>query len=106
MTRYMTEELGLDLGYVGFDFEELKEMEYYDHSYPYNPDTLYQVLIEMEDYYSPKKYVNPFKKNILLKNGYDSVEYLNQIEIEKGKDRYDFIALKPEIIKINYTSNI
>lgn len=106
MLKYNIEELGMDLGYINRDYNEVKNMIYYNHSNPYDEDTIYQVLIEMEDHYSPKKYVSQFKKDILIKNGYDSIEYLNQVEVEKGKYRYDFVALKPSIIEIIRDSNI
>lgn len=84
------------------DFEKLKELVYYDTVSDYTLYTELQNFFSYEDN-EIKRGVNNFKKNVLLKNGYDSIEYLNQIEIRrKNSNRYDFISLKLDILEVDY----
>jgi hypothetical protein len=90
---------GIAKGYdYGYDYEYLKNLPYYN---PEAEDSLYDNLENMPQ--NSNIIVRNFKKNILLRNGYDSIEYMNQIETKDTGDekRYDFIALKPEVIEVD-----
>ena len=61
---------------INFDYDELKNLPYYDNE----NWSLYKELIHLNGYYYSKKMVRNFMRSVLLKNDYDSIEYLNQIE--------------------------
>ena len=93
-------EEGYDFGKgIKVSYNKLSKMKYYDEEKIGHQETLYDILRYV--FSSPKKLVNDFKKNVLLNNGYDSIEYLNQIEKIGGKKRYDFIALIPDVIEVD-----
>lgn len=98
ITKYLMEK-GHDFG---FNFDDLSSKEYYNKE---SDLTLYSHLQNFFSYDEDdeiRKDVNDFKK-ILLRNGYDSIEYLNQIEVRrKNSSRYDFIALKLDIVEVDY----
>lgn len=84
------------------DFKEISKIPYYDRRMI--KQDLHFYLSQNSVY--PKKMVSEFKRNVLLKNGYDSIEYLNQIEKEQDIDRYDFISLIPNVIEVMYSHNV
>ena len=94
------------LTFINYDY--VKDLPYFlpypqsiDKETGIDKETLYDTITKEIDEQTTKKIVRSFKQNILLKNGYDSIEYLNQIECRKNKNRYDFIILKQELIEVD-----
>ena len=93
-------------------FDDISKIPYYieDGDYEniekYGVSDLRELLFDNREYYSSRRLVSGFKKSILLNNGYDSIEYLNQMEKMGDTDRYDFIALIPNVIEQIRSSNM